>query len=260
MNFMVAPELRQRTIWKFNLITIACLSTWMTVVLWARRLVEELVRLPYVFRRRLTPIRIVVAVGVVGLVAAPTALYLTEKGRHLDTRLAYRELTVSSSTESRYLRTALRGLLDEQSRLAHLVIDSGNTLYAGNKVYVKVSASGYSSSVAETDATPFTTAANTPTRLGVLAISRDLLNEYTPGAPFSFGDRAHISGVGEFLVEDAMSARWTNRIDVWFPTREQAIHFGLREVVLSRTLDEGTRVADEILSGNYPAELDTGGL
>lgn len=260
MDFMVAPDLRQRTIWKFNLITIACLSAWMTVVLWARRLVEELVRLPYVLRRRLTPVRVVVAIGVIGLVTVPTTLYFMEKGRHLDTRRAYEELTVSSTSESRYLRTALRGLLDEQSRLANLVIDSGNALYAGNKVYVKVSASGYSSSVAETDTTPFVTAANTATRLGVLAISRDLLSEYTPGAPFSFGDRAHISGLGDFLVEDVMSARWTNRIDVWFPTREQAVRFGLRDVVLSRTLDESNRVADEILSVNYSAELDSGGL
>jgi 3D (Asp-Asp-Asp) domain-containing protein len=114
--------------------------------------------------------------------------------------------------------------------------------------------------VAETDTTPFITAANTSTRLGVLAVSRDLLSEYTPGAPFSFGDRAHISGLGDFLVEDVMSARWTNRIDVWFPTREQAVRFGLREVVLSRTLDEGRRGADEILSWNLPAELDSGGL
>lgn len=260
MDFMVAPDLRQRTIWKFNLITIACLSTWMSVVLWSRRLVERLAHLPYIFRRRLTPIRLLVAVGVVGLVTVPTALYFIEKGNHLDTRRAYKELTVSSTTESRYLRTALRGLLDEQSRLANLVIDSGNTLYAGNKVYVKVFASGYSSSVAETDTTPFTTAANTATRLGVLAMSRDLLSEYTPGAPFSFGDRAHIAGLGDFLVEDSMSSRWTNRIDVWFPSREQAVRFGLREVVLSRTLDEGARISDEILSGNFSAELDSGGL
>ena len=260
MDFMVAPDLRQRTIWKFNLITIACLSAWMTVVLWSRRLAEELARLPYVFRRRMTPVRILVTVGVIGLVAVPTAMYVMEKGRHLDTRRAYEELTVSSTTESRYLRTALRGLLDEQSRLANLVIDSGNALYAGNKVYVKVSASGYSSSVAETDTTPFVTAANTATRLGVLAMSRDLLSEYTPGAPFSFGDRAHIAGLGDFLVEDVMSARWTNRIDVWFPTREQAVRFGLRDVVLSRTLDEVNRAADEILSVNFSAELDSGGL
>jgi hypothetical protein len=91
-------------------------------------------------------------------------------------------------------------------------------------------------------------------------MSRDLLSEYTPGAPFSFGDRAHISGLGDFLVEDAMSSRWTNRIDVWFPSRELAVRFGLREVVLSRTLDEGARIADEILSGNFSAELDSGGL
>lgn len=260
MNFMVAPDLRQRTIWKFNLISIACSSAWMTVVLWARRLVEGLTHLPVHFRRRVTPVSVVVTVGMIGLMAVPTAMYFIEKGRHLDTRRAYEELTVSSSTESRYLRTALRGLLDEQSRLASLVIDSGNALYAGNKVYVKVSASGYSSSVAETDTTPFITAANTSTRLGVLAVSRDLLSEYTPGAPFSFGDRAHISGLGDFLVEDVMSARWTNRIDVWFPTREQAIRFGLRDVVLSRTLDEGSRPSDDILSGNFSADLDSGGL
>jgi 3D (Asp-Asp-Asp) domain-containing protein len=232
----------------------------MTVVLAARRLMEGFYRLPHVIRRQLSPARIVASLAFVSLVATPTMLYLLEKGRHTDTRRAYRDLTVTSTTETRYLRSTVRDLMDEQSRLASLVLESGNTLYTGDKVYVKVLATGYSSTVAETDTTPFITAANTPPRPGVLALSQDLLREYTPGAPFSFGDRVHVYGVGYFLVEDSMNSRWTNRIDIWFPSRDEAVRFGIRQVVLSTTMDDGARVREEILSGNYSAESMPGGL
>ena len=260
MSFLAAPELRQKATWKFNQITIAFLSAWMTAVLWARCFAEGIMHMPYSVRRRLTPLRVLAGLGIAGLVATPSTLYYVEKGRHLDTRRAFRELTVSSTTETLYLESTVRGLLDEQSRLANLVLESGNTLYSSNRVYVKVLATGYSSSIAETDSTPFITAANTPSRPGVLAVSQNLLREYTPGAPFSFGDRVKVYGVGDFIVEDSMNSRWTNRIDIWFATRDNAVRFGLREVVLSGTLEAGVDIREEILSGNYSAETFPGGL
>jgi 3D (Asp-Asp-Asp) domain-containing protein len=260
MDFFAAPELRQRATWKLNQVTIALSSTWMTVVISVRHFTEGVHRLPYLLRRQLSPVRIVASITLAALVATPTTLYLLEKGQHVNTRRAYRELTVTSTTETRYLRSTVRDLLDEQSRLANLVLESGNTLYTGDKVYVKVLASGYSSTIAQCDSTPFITAANTPPRPGVLAVSQDLLREYTPGAPFAFGDRVHVYGVGYFLIEDSMNPRWTNRVDIWFPSRNEAVRFGLREAVLSRTMDEGTRVREEILSGNYSAGSELGGL
>ena len=125
---------------------------------------------------------------------------------------------------------------------------------------VKVLATAYSSSVWETDSTPTVTAANTLTRPGTLAVSRDLLCEFTPGAPFSFGDRVHVHGIGEFLVEDVMNARWDNRIDIWFPSREEALWFGRRPAVLSRALGARPGDAPSLLSGSFSVGIGIGGL
>lgn len=260
MDSLAGSDWKRRAIWNLHLLTIAWLSVRMTVVLCARRAVDELTHLPLVLRRRLTPARVVAGVGLLALVATPSTLYLVEKARHHQTRRVYRELTVSSLTETGYLRSTLLELIDEQARLASLVLESGSTLISGGKVYVRVLATGYSSSFAETDTTPFVTAANTPTRPGTLAVSRDLLRQYTPAAPFSFGDRVHVHGVGEFLVEDSMNARWLNRIDIWFPSQEEALRFGRREVVLSRTLGERPGDGASILSGNYSMGYTLGGL
>jgi 3D (Asp-Asp-Asp) domain-containing protein len=251
MDFLAAPELRQRATWKFNRLTIAFWSGWMTAVLWVRHISEEIVRFPRRIRRQFTPLRLVAGLGVVAVVVTPTVLYRAERGRHLSTIRAYRQLSISSTSEARYLETTVRELLDEQSRLATLVLETGNTLYSSNRVYVKVLATGYTSSVEETDNTPFVTAANTASRPGVIAVSQNLLREYTPGAPFSFGDRVKIYGLGDFIVEDCMNPRWTNRVDVWFADREEAIRFGLREVVMSGTLEDVADIREEILSGSY---------
>lgn len=260
MESFADSDWKRRAVSNFNLLTISWLSARMTVVLWTRRALDDLTRLPRTLGRRLTPVRAVACVGLAALVAVPSTLYVAEKGRHHETRRAFQELAVSSGAETWYLRSTLLDLLDEQTRLASLVLDSGNTLIAGGKVYVRVLATGYSSSVAETDSTPFLTAANTPTRPGTLAVSRDLLREYTPGAPFTFGDRVHVHGVGEFLVEDSMNARWVNKIDIWFPSREEALWFGRREVVLSRTLGDRAGDGPAVLSSNLSAGLALGGL
>ncbi len=91
---------------------------------------------------------------------------------------------------------------------------------------VVVTITGYGSVEAQTDDTPHITAANTRTREGVIALSQDLLREFTPGAPFAFHDVVEIPGVGRFSVEDTMHPRWTHRADIWFPTREEAISWG----------------------------------
>jgi hypothetical protein len=63
---------------------------------------------------------------------------------------------------------------------------------------IPVTVTGYSSTSDQTDTTPFITASNTRVRTGVIALSRDLLREFTPGAPFGYGDRVEIEGVGVF--------------------------------------------------------------
>ena len=93
---------------------------------------------------------------------------------------------------------------------------------------IPVTMTSYSSTVSQTDEDPFTTAMGTTPRPGVIALSRDLLREFTPGAPFRFGDRVFIDGHGEFVVEDTMHQRWTRRVDLWAQNDVDAIHFGRR--------------------------------
>lgn len=93
---------------------------------------------------------------------------------------------------------------------------------------IPVTMTSYSSTVSQTDEDPFTTAWGTTPRPGVIALSRDLLREYTPGAPFRYGDRVFIDGHGEFIVEDTMHQRWTRRVDLWAKNDLDAIHFGRR--------------------------------
>lgn len=91
-----------------------------------------------------------------------------------------------------------------------------------------VTVTGYSSCSSETDDSPGLTAANTRTRTGIIALSQDMLREFTPGAPFSFHDRVEIPGLGQFMVEDTMHPRWARRADIWFPSKAAAMQWGRR--------------------------------
>ena len=99
---------------------------------------------------------------------------------------------------------------------------------------IPVTVTGYSSTPGQTDSTPFITASNTRVRQGVLALSRDLLREFTPGAPFSYGDKVELGGVGVFVVEDTMNSRYTQRVDIWFSNRSAARRWGLQKHTLAK--------------------------
>ncbi len=71
-----------------------------------------------------------------------------------------------------------------------------------------------------------------------MALSRDLLRRYNPDAPFTWGDRIHLEGVGEFVVEDSMNARFKNRVDIWFPDRQSAARWGIQQLTLSPVPDD----------------------
>jgi len=87
------------------------------------------------------------------------------------------------------------------------------------KTYTAV-ATGYSSTVDQCDADPFTTASGTTVHRGTLAA-----NSLSFGTevmfPDYFGDRV-------FIVEDRMAKRFSNRMDIWFETRSEALQFGKR--------------------------------
>lgn len=108
---------------------------------------------------------------------------------------------------------------------------------------IPVTVTGYSSTVDQTDDTPFVTASNTRVRRGVIALSRDLLREFTPAAPFAFGDLLEIEGVGTFRVEDTMAERYRQRADIWFSSRVAAQQWGRRHQVLARLTPDAREVA-----------------
>ncbi|WP_221089176.1 3D domain-containing protein [Deinococcus aquaedulcis] len=92
----------------------------------------------------------------------------------------------------------------------------------------------YNSLPNQTDATPFITATGTRTRPGVIALSRDLLRL------FPYGTRVMIEDLSGrysnmlrgrvFIVEDTMAARKTNSVDIWMPTRTEALNWGARQI------------------------------
>jgi 3D (Asp-Asp-Asp) domain-containing protein len=90
---------------------------------------------------------------------------------------------------------------------------------------VDVLVTAYSSTLAETDDTPFTTASGTTVRDGVVA------NNLLP-----FGTRIRIPGIfGDkvFTVEDRMHWRKPGyQVDIWFPNTNQAVNFGVRSAYI----------------------------
>lgn len=106
-------------------------------------------------------------------------------------------------------------------------------------LFIRVDVTGYCSRPEETDDDPFLTAMCTVTGTGVIALSRDLLRTFTPGAPFDFGDKVLLPGAGVFSVEDTMHPRWQRRADIWFPNIDEAHAWGRRVGFLTR-LDGNT--------------------
>lgn len=231
--------MNQHAVWFLNRITIRCYSMWMTVMLAFRKGPDRTVTWAYRARRNLTPGRFVIGAVIGAIVFTPSVLYLMEHSRYVNHKRAYRGLSMASAAESSFLHKSLGDLLAEQAEMKELLLNAGYAIEHGSRVTVKVVATGYSSTIRECDDTPFTTASNTRTRNGILALSRDLISRYTDGAPFSFGDPVHVSGLGSFLLEDTMNKRWRNRLDIWFPSRADALQFGIREVYLSSSVDGG---------------------
>ncbi|PIR98051.1 MAG: hypothetical protein COT89_01260 [Candidatus Colwellbacteria bacterium CG10_big_fil_rev_8_21_14_0_10_42_22] len=86
---------------------------------------------------------------------------------------------------------------------------------------VDATITAYSSEVRQTDSTPFVTASGTTVRDGIVAANWLPIGTKIR-IPEIFGDRV-------FVVEDRMHNRHQDRIDVWFSTRAEAVHFGLKK-------------------------------
>jgi len=93
---------------------------------------------------------------------------------------------------------------------------------------IHVTVTAYTSSIQETDSTPFTTASNKRVRKGFIAVSRDLLTL------IPLGTKVYVNtGLEEYdgwyKVEDVMHKRKRNWIDIWFSDLRSALEFGIRK-------------------------------
>lgn len=107
-----------------------------------------------------------------------------------------------------------------------------------------LTATAYNSLSAQTDRTPHITATGTRTRFGIVALSRDMLRKIPYGSVVRIEDLGTTGGRGAgkynkllsqqlFVVEDTMHARKVNQVDVWFPSRREALNWGRRNVRLT---------------------------
>lgn len=112
--------------------------------------------------------------------------------------------------------------------------------------FQSIQVTAYTSRPSETDSTPGVTASNTTAKAGTIALSRDLLRTFTPGAPFDFGDKLLIPGVGVFEAHDTMHSRWKGKADIWFASPVKARAWGRRTVFVTEVGDDIPTVASQM--------------
>lgn len=121
-------------------------------------------------------------------------------------------------------------ILQNQAKITALLTKKSNLLE--QKIHkiqekvgvVKATVTAYSPCVNETDSTPNITAFMKKVQPGGIAVSRDLLRSgWTPGK------RVYIEGYGIFKINDIMNSRWEKRFDIFYPTKQMALNFGVKE-------------------------------
>jgi len=115
---------------------------------------------------------------------------------------------------------------------AHILLNRGTAFLAHNgstsletktirpkAVYERV-VTAYSSTPEETDSTPFITASGNYVRFGTVAANWLPIGTAVR-IPEYFGDQV-------FIVEDRMNRKHPTKLDIWFPSKEEAVQFGTR--------------------------------
>jgi len=87
------------------------------------------------------------------------------------------------------------------------------------KIYERV-ITAYSSTPEETDDTPFITASGSHVRFGIVAANWLPIGTAVR-IPEHFGDQV-------FIVEDRMHPRNHDKVDIWMPSKEEALVFGIQ--------------------------------
>ena len=106
----------------------------------------------------------------------------------------------------------------------------------------RVYMTAYTSTVAQTDSTPFHTSTGERVRPGIVALSPNLIRKYgynsTVTIEFferSLGCNPKILKRTSFITKDTTNARFTNRVDVWLSKYSDAINFGKCRAVVKIT-------------------------
>ena len=119
-------------------------------------------------------------------------------------------------------------LKNDNTKLEELLSHAFSTDVRDRPMYSKlVTATAYTAREAECDATPWFTASMEPSRVGAVAVRRDL-----EAIGLTFGKIIIIEGYGAFRIDDRMNARWTNRIDILHANLKAANLFAKRELTI----------------------------
>lgn len=109
------------------------------------------------------------------------------------------------------------------------LVSTNQSLIGVSRVYETI-VTAYSSSVNETDDTPFITASGERVRDGIVAAN------FLP-----FGTKIRIPevfGNKIFVVKDRMATKHAEKVDIWFETKELAKAFGKKKLIVE-VLDSG---------------------
>lgn len=90
-----------------------------------------------------------------------------------------------------------------------------------------VTVTAYSARAEETNSEPWYTADMTLSRVGILAVSRDILYELG----IEYGDTVILEGYGVFKVHDTMNKRFRRRVDILMGNKRAAELFGIKRDV-----------------------------
>lgn len=82
----------------------------------------------------------------------------------------------------------------------------------------------YTNSPKETEGDPNVTASGSTVKVGGVAASRDIIKKY------GYGTKIFIKPLNKtYEINDTMSSRWKNRIDVFMYDRQKALQFGIKK-------------------------------
>jgi len=132
-------------------------------------------------------------------------------------------VTTSQNAEVALAETVDAQIEDEaaeasQKLVANLALETRSQIASDNPATYHVVVTAYSSTVAQTDSTPFITASGSYVRDGIVAA-----NFLPIGARVKLPD---LYGEKIFVVEDRMNSRYSDRLDIWMSSQLEAKEFG----------------------------------